>query len=298
MSTPTFDTKQREYRHRVEARLDRFLSATDATPARLLQAMRYACLNGGKRVRAMLVYASGEAVNGNSELLDTAACAVEMIHAYSLVHDDLPAMDDDDLRRGKPACHIAFDEATAILAGDALLTFAFEILAADSTHPADVPRRLKMIHCLARAAGTAGMTGGQSLDLESVGQQLSREQLATIHQRKTGALIQACVQMGALSGDASVEELETLDRYAQHVGVAFQVVDDILDEVSDTATMGKTSGADRARNKPTYPSVIGLEASRRLAEELYRQAIVCLDTLAKNAYTLRQLAEMVVHRTY
>ncbi len=298
MNTASFDTIKREYQDRVEAALDRFLSATDATPKRLTEAMRYACLNGGKRVRAMLVYASGAAVNADPVLLDTAACAVEMIHAYSLVHDDLPAMDDDDLRRGKPACHIAYDEATAILAGDALLTLAFEILATDLTTPADIPRRLNMVHCLARAAGTAGMTGGQSLDLEAVGQKLSRDHLAAIHQRKTGALIQACVHLGALSGDASTTELAALDQYARHLGIAFQIVDDILDEVSTTATLGKTSGADRARNKPTYPSIIGLESSKRLAEDLHRQAIDCLDTLAKNAYTLRQLAEMVVHRTY
>lgn len=260
--------------------------------------MRYACLNGGKRVRAMLVYASGEVVNADPVLLDTAASAVEMIHAYSLVHDDLPAMDDDDLRRGKPACHIAYDEATAILAGDALLTLAFEILATDATSPADIPRRVKMIQRLASAAGTAGMTGGQSLDFEAVGQTLSRDQLAQIHQRKTGALIQACVHLGALCGDVKTGELAALDQYARHLGIAFQIVDDILDEVSTTATLGKTSGADRARNKPTYPSIIGLETSKRLAEDLYQKAVECLDTLTKNAYTLRQLAEMVVHRTY
>ncbi len=298
MSNVSFDTIQRAYRDRVEAALECYLAAADAPPKRLIEAMRYACLNGGKRLRAMLLYASGEAVNADPGLLDTAACAVEMIHAYSLVHDDLPAMDDDDLRRGKPSCHIAYGEATAILAGDALLTLAFEILATNSTTPADVPRRLQMVRCLARAAGTAGMTGGQSLDLEAVGRTLSREHLATIHQRKTGALIKACVQMGGLSGDASSSELAALEQYAQHLGIAFQIVDDILDEVSTTATLGKTSGADRARNKPTYPSIIGLEASKQLAEDLYRQAIDCLDTLAKNAYTLRQLAEMVVHRTY
>jgi geranylgeranyl pyrophosphate synthase len=298
VSNKPFDTIQREYRERVEAALDRFLSDTDAAPKRLTDAMRYACLNGGKRVRAMLVYATGEAVNADPVLLDTAACAVEMVHAYSLVHDDLPAMDDDDLRRGKPSCHIAYDEATAILAGDALLTLAFEILATGATAPADHLRRLNMVQCLARAAGTAGMTGGQVLDLEAVGQELSRDQLAAIHQRKTGALIQACVQLGALSGDVSASEYTALDQYSQHLGIAFQIVDDILDEVSNTATLGKTTGADRARNKPTYPSIIGLEASKRLAEDLYRQATGCLDTLAKNAYTLRQLAEMVVHRTY
>lgn len=298
MSKASFDTIQREYRDRVEAALDRFLTATDATPKRLIEAMRYACLDGGKRVRAMLVYASGEAVNADPLLLDTAACAVEMIHAYSLVHDDLPAMDDDDLRRGKPACHIAYDEATAILAGDALLTLAFEILATDATTPPDIPRRLSMVQCLAQAAGTAGMTGGQSLDLEAVGRKLSREQLAAIHQRKTGALIQACVQLGALCGDASTSDAAALDQYARHLGIAFQIVDDILDEVSTTSALGKTSGADRARNKPTYPSIIGLEASKRLTENLYQQALDCLDMLTKNAYTLRQLAEMVVHRTY
>lgn len=298
MKEASFDTIQRGYRDRVEAALDRYLTATDDTPRRLIEAMRYACLDGGKRVRAMLVYASGEAVNADPALLDTAASAVELVHTYSLVHDDLPAMDDDDLRRGKPTCHIAYGEATAILVGDALLTLAFEILATGATTTLEVPRRLKMVECLARAAGTVGMTGGQSLDLEAVGRTLSREQLAAIHQRKTGALIQACVQLGALCGDASTTDAAALDQYARHLGIAFQIVDDILDETSTTATLGKTSGADRARNKPTYPSIIGLEASKRLAENLYQQAVDCLDTLAKNAYTLRQLAEMVVHRTY
>jgi len=262
--------------------------------------MRYACLGGGKRLRAMLVYAAGESLGVPLQLLDSAACAVEMIHAYSLVHDDLPAMDDDALRRGRPTCHIAYDQATAILAGDALQTLAFEVLAQDPTLAVAPATRLEMITALARATGSHGMAGGQALDLAAVGQVLSTEALSTIHQFKTGALIRAAVALGALAGGQSATEplRNALDQFAARIGLAFQIVDDLLDDHADVAVLGKTPGSDRSQGKPTYSTTLGLDASRRKVEELYTQALASLQALGDNAKTLRHLAELFVNRAY
>ena len=260
--------------------------------ARLLDAMRYATLNGGKRIRACLIYATGEAFGADAQLLDDAACAVEMIHSYSLIHDDLPCMDDDDLRRGRPTCHRAFDEATALLAGDALQGLAFEIL---TEH--DDPRRLVMARLLARAIGAHGMAGGQAIDLAAVGGVLTPVELEEMHRRKTGALIHASVMLGAWAA-APIDPpiLAALDRYGWAVGLAFQIIDDVLDEEGDTQTLGKTSGSDRARGKPTYPAVLGMAASKARAEALKAAALESLGPLGDNAELLSDLAHYIVER--
>lgn len=261
--------------------------------------MRYASLNGGKRVRAMLVYAAGEAVGVPLDVLDTPACAVELVHAYSLVHDDLPAMDDDALRRGKPACHVAFGEATAILAGDGLQSLAFELLAGDDSLRVPVSRRLMMIERLAAAAGFAGMVGGQARDIAAEGTTPDVDQLTRLHLDKTGALIQAAVHLGALCGDGSDPgTLDLLDRYAERIGLAFQIIDDILDQESDTETLGKSSGADRAHAKATFPSVIGMEASKAMARKMYEEAVRSLDKVDGNTHLLLEISKLVVDRRH
>ena len=282
---------------RVDAALEQLFAAPPTELARLYQAMRYSVINGGKRVRPLLVYAACEALGGEPEQADGAACAVELIHAYSLVHDDLPAMDDDDLRRGQPTTHKAFDEAVAILAGDGLQSLAFEVLAdaARNPHPAEV--RLSMISSLAHAAGPAGMVGGQAIDLGSVGQTLDQPALETMHRHKTGALIEASVRLGALSsGRADARSLRALHTYAQAIGLAFQVQDDILDVESDTATLGKTQGKDQANHKPTYPALLGLDAAKAYAEELRDQALHALRLFDSAAEPLRELARYIVER--
>ena len=293
-----FKQRLREYRERVEKALDRWLPAADRQPDRLHQAMRYAVLNGGKRIRPVLVYATGEALGGPADGLDGPACALELIHAYSLVHDDLPAMDDDDLRRGIPTCHRAFDEATAILVGDALQTLAFEILAEDPALADSDPRtRLAMIALLARASGSQGMVGGQAIDLAAVGQRLDLTQLEHMHRHKTGALIRASVELGALAAGCQDEELlQNLRAYARCIGLAFQVRDDILDIEGDTAVIGKTQGADMARNKPTYPALLGLAGAKATAQRLHQEALDALAGLDQRADTLRQISAYIVQR--
>lgn len=278
----------------MERALAAHLSPVTAPPAaRLLEAMRYATLNGGKRVRASLIYATGDAVQADDDLLDDAACAVELIHSYSLIHDDLPCMDNDDLRRGKPTCHRAFDEATALLAGDALQALAFEIL----SRREDL-RRVTMLRLLSHAIGVHGMAGGQALDLAAVGLPLSPAELEDMHRRKTGALIHASVMLGlhaaARPGDARIAE--ALHRYGWAVGLAFQIIDDVLDVEGETATMGKASGADRALGKPTYPSVLGLDAAKARARTLQAVALESLAPLGDNAGALSDLARYIVER--
>ena len=284
------------YRTRTNHALETCLPSADAAPQQLHEAMRYAVLNGGKRVRATLVYATGETVGADTALLDAPACAVELIHAYSLVHDDLPAMDDDDLRRGKPTCHRAFGEANALLAGDALQSFAFHILAQGTAH---APRSLAMVATLAHASGSLGMAGGQAIDLAAVGRDLSLAELEHMHRHKTGALIRASVRLGALCGDdVSSEQLEQLDAYAACIGLAFQVRDDILDVEADTETLGKAQGADIALNKPTYPSLLGLTAAKQKAEELHERAVSELVDFDARADGLRGLSAFIVNRPH
>ncbi len=286
-----------EYRARIEVVLDRWLPAVERVPQRLHAALRYSALGTGKRLRPILVYATGEALGAPLERLDAPAAAVELIHAYSLVHDDLPAMDDDDLRRGRPTCHRAFDEGTAILAGDALQVLAFRILAGEPDTDGEALMRARMIHLLAEASGTDGMAGGQALDLAAVARRLTVEELENIHARKTGALIRASVLMGAIAAnETDARRQARLDRFAQHLGLAFQIQDDILDVEGDAATLGKATGADRARDKPTYPSVAGMPAAKRRCRELHALAVEALTDFGAGAEHLRWLADFVIER--
>ena len=281
---------------RLETALAKWLPPAATLPATLHQAMRYAVLDGGKRIRPTLVYASGQAVGSRPELLDAPACAVELIHAYSLVHDDLPAMDDDDLRRGKPSCHKAFGEASAILAGDALQSLAFYVLSHDK-HIDDARTRLRMLETLALAAGSRGMAGGQTIDLEAAGRQLDIAGLEYMHIHKTGALIRASVVLGALTAPELEEAtLERLDHYAKCIGLAFQIRDDILDVEGETDTLGKRIGADQTQDKSTYPALIGLEASRERAVELNDEALDSLSGLGSAADPLRSISRYIIER--
>lgn len=290
-----FDDWMQTVQAHVEQALETFLPPAGTAPAKLHEAMRYTVLGGGKRVRPLLVYAAGAVFGADLRTLARAAAAVEMIHAYSLVHDDMPCMDDDALRRGKPTVHVAYDEATALLVGDALQAQAFAVLAQEQMMPA--ARQVAMLRVLASAAGSAGMCGGQAIDLDSVGISLSLEQLERMHQLKTGALLRASVVLGALAGrDVGVDEREALDRYANAIGLAFQVVDDVLDATADSATLGKTAGKDAAANKPTYVSILGLEESKRLAEKLRREAHDALAPFGEKALRLRELANLIVQR--
>ena len=293
---PFIEWMQSVQKH-TEAALSRRLPPEEAIPSRLHQAMRYVSLNGGKRVRPLLVFAAGELTAGSMESLETAACAVELIHAYSLVHDDLPCMDDDALRRGRPTCHIAFDEPTALLVGDSLQTLAFELLADKSLgNPA---RQIEMVRTLARASGSCGMAGGQAIDLASVGQELNQPELELMHALKTGALIRAAVLLGALCGDErSDSRLEALDRFAKRAGLLFQVVDDILDCTASTATLGKTAGKDAASDKPTYVSLMGLERAREFAVELRKQALEPLAVFGERSQRLLELTDFITHRKF
>ncbi|MFB4391981.1 MULTISPECIES: (2E,6E)-farnesyl diphosphate synthase [unclassified Pseudomonas] len=284
---------------RVDAALEPLFQAPSTELARLYAAMRYSVMNGGKRVRPLLAYAACEALGAAPEQANGAACAVELIHAYSLVHDDLPAMDDDDLRRGLPTTHKAFDEACAILAGDGLQSLAFSALLDASLSPLPDTIRLAMVQALAKAAGPAGMVGGQAIDLGSVGVKLDQKALEYMHRHKTGALIEASVQLGALaSGRAEPTQLAALATYARAIGLAFQVQDDILDVESDTATLGKRQGADIARDKPTYPALLGLDAAKAYALELRDQALGALQAFGDNAEPLRALARYIVERRH
>ncbi len=284
-------------RARIERALDRRLPATNAPPARLHEAMRYATLNGGKRVRAALVYLAGEALGVPDDALDVPACAIELIHAYSLVHDDLPCMDNDDLRRGRPSCHRAYDEATALLVGDSLQSLAFDLLSSDPVLAIDATRRAEMIALLARAAGSAGMAGGQAIDLASVGMALTPAALEDMHRRKTGALIHAAVMLGVLAAPAvATQKHEAFGRYARAVGLAFQIADDILDIEGETAALGKSAGKDQRHGKPTYVSVLGLEGARARARELAREALDSLKILGDNGQALAALAGFIIER--
>lgn len=285
------------YRARVEEVLEQSLALPDAGAARLREAMRYSALGAGKRLRPSLVYLTGESLGAPLKRLDAPAAAVELIHVYSLVHDDLPAMDDDDLRRGRPTCHRAFDEGTAVLVGDALQALAFTVLANDPMPGASALARLEMIRVLAGATGTRGMAGGQAIDLAAVGRTLSVEELENMHRRKTGALIECSVLLGALAaGHTTGPLLESLRRFGAEIGLAFQIQDDILDVEGDARLLGKATGADAAHAKPTYPSTVGLPAARRRAEELRRGALAALRPLGERAATLAQLADFVVNR--
>ena len=297
----TTETDLKQYlvkcQQQVDGALERHLPAETIQPQRLHHAMRYATLNGGKRVRPMLVYAAGEALGVAADKLDGAACAVELIHAYSLIHDDLPAMDDDDLRRGRPTCHKAFDEATAILAGDALQTLAFRVLCHPDAVPFSSDVRLQMVEALANASGSRGMAGGQAMDLAAVGMTLDLARLEAMHIHKTGALIHASVKLGCLAAvDAEPQQTQQLEHYANCIGLAFQVQDDILDVEGDTATLGKTQGKDQANGKPTYPALIGLKGAKELAQSLRQDALDSLEALDGRADPLRWLADYIVNR--
>ena len=282
---------------RTEAALDQCLPGKHIVPGKLHDAMRYATLGGGKRVRPLLTHAAGSIFSATPEALDSAACAVELIHAYSLVHDDLPCMDDDSLRRGKPTVHIEFDEATAMLAGDALQTLAFHVIATPDL-VADGKRQVQMIELLALASGSRGMDGGQAFDLESVGKQLTLEELEFMHIHKTGALIRSAVLLGAHCGNADAAALVQLSHYANRVGLLFQVVDDILDTEADTATLGKTAGKDEANNKPTYVSLLGLSRAKTLATEMRDDAHAALSSFGDRAKRLHELTDFIVARTF
>jgi len=283
---------------RVEQALSDRLPNSDKTQtsAKLIEAMRYSTLDGGKRLRALLVYATGEALNSDLQVLDAPACAVEMIHAYSLVHDDMPIMDNDDLRRGRPTCHKVYGSATALLVGDALQSLAFETLC---NNKLSAVQQSKMVTILAQQSGASGMAGGQAIDLESVGEKLNLESLQQMHELKTGALIRASVQLGALSAtQITQDDLSSLDTYGHCIGLAFQVQDDVLDIIADTDTLGKAQGADIALNKPTYPSLLGLPAAQQKASDLINQALAKLDDLPYNTQVLAELAQFVVQRSH
>jgi len=286
-------------KQRVETALDRYLPSEQTLPATLHQAMRYAALEGGKRVRPLLVYATGQALNAPPLVLDAAASAVECIHAYSLVHDDLPAMDDDDLRRGQPTCHKAYGEAQAILAGDGLQALAFQLLAHADMGDVAAAQRLRMVEYLAQAAGSRGMVGGQSIDLAAVGKQLDIAELEDMHIHKTGALIRASVLLGALCADAvSDDPFQALDHFGKCIGLAFQVQDDILDVTASTEQLGKQAGADHALEKPTYPALLGLAGARERAQELHQAATDSLSAFGPEADPLRWLSAYIVARSH
>ncbi|MBV2235792.1 MAG: polyprenyl synthetase family protein [Sterolibacterium sp.] len=296
-----FSTWMAAMQQRSEETLERLLPAADIAPQRLHQAMRYVALGGGKRIRPLLCHAAGALCQADPAALDRSAAALELIHVYSLVHDDLPCMDDDVLRRGKPTCHVEFDEATALLVGDALQSLAFQVLAEQPPN-ADTPaaaRQLEMLHLLAQAAGSRGMAGGQAIDLAAVDQQLSLAELEFMHIHKTGALIRAAVLLGAACGQplASADQ-QRLDHYAKRVGLLFQIVDDILDSEADTATLGKTAGKDAANNKPTYVSLLGLSQAREKAAELRAEAHTTLSHFGDRARRLNELTDYICNRHF
>jgi len=292
-----FDNRIGDYRARVERLLDARLPRADVEPHSLHQAMRYATLGGGKRTRPLLCYATAETLGLASEDVDDAACAVELIHAFSLIHDDLPAMDDDTLRRGRPTTHVAFDVATAILAGDALQTLAFQVLSDDARGNAHT--RLAMVRALADATGSLGMTGGQTIDLESEDQRLDLAQLEDMHRRKTGCLIRVCVQLACIAApDVDAGTCDALDRFASSVGLAFQIRDDLLDVEGDTAVTGKTQGTDLAHGKSTFPALLGVQGARERCAAVYDEALCALQPLGDAAQPLRWMAGYIVHRDH
>jgi farnesyl diphosphate synthase len=295
--TPTdFQSWSREVATGIEARLSELLPSPRIAPTRLHDAMRYATLGGGKRVRAMLVFAAGEVSRAERTRLEVVAGAIEMIHAYSLIHDDLPCMDDDVLRRGKPTTHVEFDEATALLAGDALQSLAFQLMAEYKLAERS-ETQLKMMQVFATACGSRGMAGGQAIDLDAVGKSISIPELEYMHILKTGALIRASVILGAHCGaPLPQEEIDHLDRYAKCVGLAFQVVDDILDEEGDASTLGKTAGKDKAENKPTYTTLMGLGHAKKFAAELLADAEAAIAPFGDRALRLKELAHFIVKR--
>lgn len=282
----------------IESYLEKHLPARNYVPERLHEAMRYAVLEGGKRIRPLLSFAAGELNGADEARVIVVAAAVELIHVYSLVHDDLPCMDDDTLRRGKPTCHVKYDEPTALLVGDSLQSLAFQLMAEFSlTH--DLEKQLEMIRQLAQAAGSRGMAGGQAIDLESVGKTLTLPELEFMHIHKTGALIRAAVMLGAYCGDSlSDEQLAQLDHFAKCIGLAFQVVDDVLDAEATTEALGKTAGKDAEQNKPTYVSILGVKQARELAKELQRDAYQALDHLGKSTNRLLQVTDFIVQREF
>ncbi|MEI7613140.1 MAG: polyprenyl synthetase family protein [Betaproteobacteria bacterium] len=281
----------------IEATLSRLLPSGETIPMRLHQAMRYASLGGGKRVRPLLAFAAGELTGAAPQQLEIVACAVELIHAYSLVHDDLPCMDDDVLRRGRPTCHVEYDEPTALLVGDSLQALAFELLSRESM--AKPEQQIEMLHLLARASGSCGMAGGQAIDLGAVGRALEQPELELMHALKTGALIRAAVMLGALCGNTlTAPEKELLDRFAKRAGLLFQVIDDILDCTASTATLGKTAGKDAAADKPTYVSLMGLERAREFADDLRRQALEALAPFGERSRRLIELTDFITHRSF
>jgi farnesyl diphosphate synthase len=282
---------------RFEEVLRGLLPRAEIAPQRLHEAMRYAVLDGGKRVRPLLAFAAGELAGADTARVDIAAAAVELIHAYSLVHDDMPCMDDDVLRRGKPTCHVQYDEATALLVGDSLQTLAFQLLAEHRLND-DAARQLEMVKLLALASGSRGMAGGQAIDLASVGKSLTLPELEFMHIHKTGALIRAAVLLGAQCGSVSVEQLDRLDHFGKLIGLAFQVVDDVLDCEADTATLGKTAGKDADNDKPTYVSLLGIQGARDMAQRLHREALETLAGFGDEAQRLRELADFIVLRKF
>ena len=299
INNAAFELLLGEYQLRVYQALNEWLPDDTINPMELHKAMRYSVLAPGKRVRPVLVYATATALGIDLKSVDGAAAAVEMIHAYSLIHDDLPAMDDDDLRRGRPTCHVKFNEATAILAGDALQALAFYVLSHDQAMTSNSAARLKMVEILSLFSGSRGMAGGQAIDLAAVGKHLNIAELETMHIHKTGALIRTCIQFAALSAnDLPEEKFNALDSYAKAIGLSFQVQDDILDVIGDTDTLGKPQGSDMERNKPTFPSVIGLEASHEKAAELHEKALKSLSIFGEEADVLRYISAWFVERTH
>lgn len=296
MSVPlNFSDWAKQHQTRIEDVLDEVLPSAESIPQKLHSAMRYSVTGGGKRVRALLCYAAAELCQTDEALTDAAAAAVELIHAYSLVHDDMPCMDDDDLRRGKPSCHKQYDDATALLVGDALQTLAFDVLSTPELC-ANANQQISMLNLLAKASGSLGMAGGQAIDLDSVGKTLDRQTLEAMHQLKTGALIQAAAMMGAAGGNTT--QINAVQTYAENIGLAFQVVDDILDTEADTATLGKTAGKDADNNKPTYVSILGLQAAKDFAELLFQQALQALEPFGNEAQRLRELAGFITQRSF
>ena len=297
IDSQAFESLHAEYQQRVDKALDYWLPTDSVNPVELHKAMRYSVMAPGKRVRPVLIYATASVLGLDLDRVDGAAAAVEIMHAYSLIHDDLPAMDDDDLRRGRPTCHKQFNEATAILAGDALQALAFYILSHDPKMTNDHKSRLQMIEKLSLFTGSRGMAGGQAIDLASVGKPLNIAELETMHIHKTGALIRTCVQLAALSTDQlDKDKFKALDSYAKCIGLSFQVQDDILDVVGDTQTLGKPQGSDYERNKPTFPSIIGLDASREKALNLHHKAIEALSIFGEEAEILRYISAWFVER--
>ena len=298
MSVSNFQAWSGAHQNRFEDVLRSLLPSTEVAPQRLHAAMRYCVLDGGKRVRPLLAFAAGELVGADIERVNFAAAAVELIHAYSLVHDDMPCMDDDVLRRGKPTCHVQYDDATALLVGDALQSLAFQLLAEHSLND-DPARQLQMLKLLATASGSRGMAGGQAIDLDSVGKQLSLPELEFMHIHKTGALIRAAVLLGAQCGAALNEaQLNRLDRFSKCVGLAFQVVDDVLDSEADTITLGKTAGKDAENDKPTYVTLLGVQAAKKMTAELHCEALDMLSGFGDEARRLRELADFIVLRKF